>query len=148
MLSRDKYTDILSKYFVFLHKIFKRSLRHVSKTSSRHVFKTSSRRLARGLQDVFKTSSRPTNVCWEGLEYDTISVINSLVSTTSFISYTFGMLLSRPILEAKFSPSHIKLEIILLHLAKTFHLELGNFATTFDKCDTKLKPSDYTFFIL
>ena len=60
---------------------------HVFKTSSRHVFKTSSRRLARCLQvvfarrlqevfktswktkdlyaeDVLKTSSRPTNVCW------------------------------------------------------------------------------------
>ena len=81
LLSPDKYTDIPSKYFVCLHKIFKRSSRHVFKTSSRHVFKTSSRhvfktssrrlqrnnfsssktssrRLARGLQDVFKTSSK------------------------------------------------------------------------------------------
>ena len=45
LLSRDKYTDIPSKYFVCLHKIFKRSSRHVFKTSSRHVFKTSWRRL-------------------------------------------------------------------------------------------------------
>ena len=30
----------------------------------------------------------------------------------------FGMLLFRPILEAKFFPSQIKMEIILLHLAK------------------------------
>ena len=37
LLSRDKYTGIPSKYFVCLHKIFKRS--------SRLVFKTSSRRL-------------------------------------------------------------------------------------------------------
>ena len=39
-LSRDEYTDIPSNYFVCLHKIFKRSWRHVFKTSSRHVFKT------------------------------------------------------------------------------------------------------------
>ena len=39
----------------------------------------------------------------KGLEYNSISVINSLVSTTLFISYTFGMLLLRPILEARFS---------------------------------------------
>ena len=51
LLSPDKYTDIPSKYFVCLHKIFKTSSRHVLKTSSRHVFKTSSRH-------VFKTSSR------------------------------------------------------------------------------------------
>ena len=37
-------TDIPSKYFAFLHNIFK--------MSSRHVFKTSSRRL----EDVFKTN--------------------------------------------------------------------------------------------
>ena len=123
LLSSDKYTDIPSKYFVYLHKIFqmsskyvfktssrhvfktssrhffKTSSRHVFKTSSRHVFKTSSRRLQRDnfsssktsskrlckipsrrlqdvledvkllrgrrVEDVFKTSSRPTNVCWE-----------------------------------------------------------------------------------
>ena len=51
------------------------------------------------------------------------------------------MLLFRPILEAKFLPSQIKLQIILLHLAKTVF-----FATIFDKCVTKLKPLDYTFF--
>ena len=57
------------------------------------------------------------------------------------------MLLSRPILETKFFLSQIKLETILLHLAK-MKFELGNFVTIFDKCDTKLKPLDYTFFIL
>ena len=50
LLSRDKYTDIPHKYFGCLHKIFKRSSRHVFKTSSRHIFKTSSRH-------IFKTSS-------------------------------------------------------------------------------------------
>ena len=61
--------------------VFKTSSRHAFKTSSRHVFKTSSRRLQRNKfssyflkdvkllrwrcgEDVFKTSSRPTNVCW------------------------------------------------------------------------------------
>ena len=101
-------TDIPSKYFVCLHSVFRTSSRYVFKTSSRHVFKTSwrclqrnnfsssktsSTRLARCLQDVFKTSwktcncytknvlkttsrhflrkdvlktsSRPTNVCWD-----------------------------------------------------------------------------------
>ena len=48
--SQDKYTDIPSKYFVCLHKIFKRS--------SRHVFKTSSRRLQRNNFSSSKTSSR------------------------------------------------------------------------------------------
>ena len=79
-------------------------------------------------------------VYYKGLEYNTISVTNSLVSTTSFISYTFGMLLFKPILEIKFFSSQIKLEIILLHLA--------NFVSIFDKYGTKLKPLDYTFFIL
>ena len=51
LLSPDKYADIPSKYFVYLHKIFKKSSRYVLKTSSRHVFKTS-------LRYVFKTSSR------------------------------------------------------------------------------------------
>ena len=50
LLSRDKYTDIPSKYFACLHKIFKRSSRHVFKTSSRYAFKTSSKH-------VFKKSS-------------------------------------------------------------------------------------------
>ena len=86
-------------------------------------------------------------VYYKGLEYNTIFVINSLVSIASFISYTFGMLLFRPILETKFFSSQIKLEIILLHLAKT-KFEMRNFFTVFDKCDTKLKPLDYTFFIL
>ena len=66
--------------------VFKTSSRHVFKTSSRHVFKTSSRRLQRNnflssrrlrdvledvkllrwgrVEDVFKISSRPTNVFW------------------------------------------------------------------------------------
>ena len=43
-------TDIPSKYFAFLHNVFKTSLRHVFEASSRHVFKTSS-------THVFKTSS-------------------------------------------------------------------------------------------
>ena len=51
LLSPDKYTDIPSKYFLCLHKIFKTSSRHVFKTYSRHVFKTS-------LRHVLKTSSR------------------------------------------------------------------------------------------
>ena len=38
-------TDILSKYFVCLHRVFKTSSRYVFKTSSRPVLKTSSRRL-------------------------------------------------------------------------------------------------------
>ena len=97
-------TDIPSKYFVFLHSVFKTSSRYVFKTSSNHVFKKSSRRLQRNnssssktsckissrrlqdvledvkllrwrrvedvfkicLEDVLKTSSRPTNVCWDG----------------------------------------------------------------------------------
>ena len=64
-------TDIPSKYFACLHNVFKTSSKHVFKTPSRHFlkasstrlqrnnftfFKTSSRRLARYLQDVFKTS--------------------------------------------------------------------------------------------
>ena len=60
--------------------VFKTSSRHAFKTSSRHVFKTSSRRLQRNnfssskmsLQDVFKTSSRPTDVCWE-VSYNLLS---------------------------------------------------------------------------
>ena len=58
-------TDIPSKYFACLHNVFKTSSRHVFKTSSRHVFKTSSRRLGRRKIVTLKTSSRPTNVCWE-----------------------------------------------------------------------------------
>ena len=59
---------------------------------------------------------------------------------------TFGMVFFRSMLEAKFLPIQIKLQIILLRLAKTF--ELVNFATIFDKYDTKLKPLDYTLFML
>ena len=58
LLSRDKYTDIPIKYFVWLHKIFKRSSRHVFKTASRHVFKTSSRRLQHNNFSSSKTSSK------------------------------------------------------------------------------------------
>ena len=47
-LSPDKYTDIPSKYFVSIHKIFKMSSRHAFKTCLQDVFKTC-------LQDVFKT---------------------------------------------------------------------------------------------
>ena len=61
-------------------------------------------------------------VHYKGLQYNTFSVINSLVSTCSFISYIFGMLLFRPILEAKFLPSQINLQIILFHLAKMLRL--------------------------
>ena len=87
-------TDIRSKHFVCLQDVFKTSSRYVFKTSSRRLqrnnfssSKTSSRRLARCLQDVLedekllrwrrvedvfktcleevlKTSSRPTNVSW------------------------------------------------------------------------------------
>ena len=90
LLFPDKYTDIPSKYFVCLHKIFKTTSRHVFKTSSRRLqpnnfssSKTSSRCLQdvledvkmlrwrrvedefkRCLEDVLKTSSRPKNVCW------------------------------------------------------------------------------------
>ena len=63
LLSPDKYTDIPSRYFVCLRKIFKTSSRHVFKTfqdiSSRrlqHVFSVTIFRLPRRLQDVFKTS--------------------------------------------------------------------------------------------
>ena len=60
LLSRDKYTGIPSKYFVCLHKIFKRS--------SRHVFKTSSRRLQRNNFSSSKTSWRRLQdqqmFCW------------------------------------------------------------------------------------
>ena len=58
LLSPDKYTDIPSKYFFCLHKIFKMSWRHVFKTSSRRVFKTSSRRLQRDNFSSSKMSSR------------------------------------------------------------------------------------------
>ena len=43
-------TDIPSKYFAFLHNVFKTASKRVFKTSSGHVFKTSSRRL----QDVLE----------------------------------------------------------------------------------------------
>ena len=104
LLSRDKYAGIPSKYFVCLHKIFKRSSRHVFKTSSRHVFKTSSRHVFRmssrhGLkmssaqqffvfqdvlkkncyaEEVLKTSSRTTIVCWVVIFCRTATQIFSL----------------------------------------------------------------------
>ena len=76
---------------------FNTSSRHVFKTFSRNVFKTSSRVFARSLQDVledlklllwrrvedvfktcledvYKTSSKPTNVCWE----NTCSALRSI----------------------------------------------------------------------
>ena len=82
--------------------VFKTSSRHVFKTSSRHVFKTSSRRLQRNnfsssktssrrleneklfrwrrtedvfktcLEDILKTSWRPTNICWEAYFYTSL----------------------------------------------------------------------------
>ena len=86
-------TDIPSKYFVCLHSVFKTPSRYVFKISSRRLqrnnfssSKTASRRLARGLgrhnikllrwrrvedvfktclEEVFKASSRPTDVCWD-----------------------------------------------------------------------------------
>ena len=59
LLSQDKYTDIPSKYFVCLHKIFKWSSRHVFKTSSKYAFKTSSRHVFKTFsRNIFKTSSR------------------------------------------------------------------------------------------
>ena len=66
LLSPDKYTDIPSKYFVCLHKIFRTSSRHVLKTSSRHVFKTSSRH-------VFKTSSTHVSKTFSGHVFKTSS---------------------------------------------------------------------------
>ena len=47
---------------------------------------------------------RYVRVYYKELEYNSISVLNSLVSTSSFISYIFGILLFGPILEAKFNP--------------------------------------------
>ena len=61
-------------------------------------------------------------VYYKGLEYYTIFLINSLISTSSFISYIFGMLLFMPILEAKFLPSQIKIHITLYYLAKALRL--------------------------
>ena len=59
LLFPDTYTNIPSKYFVCLHKIFKTSLRHVFKIYSRHVFKTSLRNVFKmSWRHVFKTSSR------------------------------------------------------------------------------------------
>ena len=87
----DTYLALLDpQYFVSLHSVFKTSSKHVFKTSSRHVFKTSSRHVFRmssrhGLkmssaqqffvfqdvlkkncyaEEVLKTSSRTTIVCW------------------------------------------------------------------------------------
>ena len=52
-------TDIPSKYFAFLHNVFKTSSRHVFKTSSRHFFKKSSRHVFKTFsRHVFRTSSR------------------------------------------------------------------------------------------
>ena len=81
---------------------------------------------------------------YKELACNTISIINSLVSTTSFISYSFGMLLFRPTLEAKFFPSQMKLEIILLHWQKRCNLN-WEILPQFLICDPKLKPLDYTF---
>ena len=56
LLSPDKNTDIHSKYFVCLHKIFKTSSRHVFKTFSRHVFMSSRR-----FQDMSSRRLQPNN---------------------------------------------------------------------------------------
>ena len=75
--SWDKYTDIPSKYFVCLHKIFQRSSRYVFKTSSRRLQDMSSRRLQDvfsvtifRLPNVFKTYSRRLTLktCWRRLQ--------------------------------------------------------------------------------
>ena len=61
LLSRDKYTDIPGKYYVCLHKIFKRSSRHAFKTSSRRLQRnnfSSSKTSSIRLEDVFKTSCK------------------------------------------------------------------------------------------
>ena len=70
LLSQDKYTDIPSKYFVCLHKFFKRSSRHVFKTSSRHVFKTSSRH-------AFKTS-------WRSLQHNSFPSSKTSLNSLNF----------------------------------------------------------------
>ena len=70
-------------------------------------------------------------VYYKELEYNTIFVINSLVSTSLFLSSINVMLLSRPILDAKFLPSQIKIANHFLSLGK--------------KSDTKFKPFDFTF---
>ena len=59
-------------------------------------------------------------VYYKRLEYNTISVIKNLTSRSSFIS--FGVLLFRPTLKAKFFVSQIKLQITFFHLAKTLFL--------------------------
>ena len=56
LLSPDKNTDIHSKYFVCLHKIFKTSSRHVFKTFSRHAFMSSRR-----FQDMSSRRLQPNN---------------------------------------------------------------------------------------
>ena len=60
-------TDIPSKYFAFLHNVFKTSSRHVFKASSRHVFKTSSRHIfktfSRRLQRNNFLSSKTSSIC-------------------------------------------------------------------------------------
>ena len=66
-----------------LQDVFKTSLIYVFKTSSRHVFKTSSQAvledekllLWRRVDDVFKTSWRPTNVCWEWIYFNEAFII-------------------------------------------------------------------------
>ena len=97
-------TDTPNKYIVCLHNLFKTSSKHVFKTSSRHVFKTSSRHVFRmssrhGLkmssaqqffvfqdvlkkncyaEEVLKTSSRTTIVCWVVIFCRTATQIFSL----------------------------------------------------------------------
>ena len=52
-------TAVPSKYFVYLHNVFKTSPRHVFETSSTHVFQTSSRYVfKRSSRHMFKTSWR------------------------------------------------------------------------------------------
>ena len=57
LLYRDRYTDIPSRYFVCLRKIFKRSSRPLQDMSSRHVFKTCFQDILKTcLQDVFSVT--------------------------------------------------------------------------------------------
>ena len=96
-------TDITCKHFVCLQDVFK--------TSSRYLFKTSSRRLQdvfqdvkllrwRRIEDVFKTSWRPTNVCWGVATYQN--------------DFHFQVFASKILLESYADRANLKEEIILL----------------------------------
>ena len=61
-------TDIPSKYFVSLHSVFKTSSRYVFKTCLKDVLEDVKLLWWRRVEDVFKTSSRPTNFYWESFK--------------------------------------------------------------------------------